>query len=267
MIVLSLLISTTACTKGDADEDVRTPAVIHAEISGGEPWFKLEGTVIQLTGRSDLNSVNAALRAAVARDQEFSKEVARKGFPEGLGLDIRNNGVKYSITPLEYSVSSSMVSVLYHVELRRLDEGPSGKHWRSVTLAIPSAKTIAVSDLFAEPVNGMKNFGDFSKALVGSECGSDRPNILPVSDKFYQASFYSDFALTPIGLVLGISIYTYSNYVGIVKSTSEYDEYDSVCHIPKLTISWSEIDRFLSDRAKGWKADLSTTRWRAFRVV
>jgi hypothetical protein len=163
------------------------------------PRYDTSGTYLQARGRGvDLGKVNAALRQAVLFDQReyapYARKAARVANPY--------RGVyRTSIDRRLLSASTVVVSAL--MPTTELYPGGSlGKGWVAMTVGVPTGEAVRITDLFADPPQGLRALAmawkaQMRKTRLWSCIAKDLTRYRPT------ARNYRHFALTPNGLAIG----------------------------------------------------------------
>jgi hypothetical protein len=183
------------------------------------PNYRTSGGYPQVSStKTNVKAVNAALRGAVVRDQRrYERYVRRRWVPKVPWVfrpGYRHFG-EYTTLPKLRLISASSVVVSALIPVRRVvPGGTGGGTWLSLTLRVPGASRVEVSDLFREPPRGLLALARAArrKVLSANECvrASVREE-LRVGLDFSLRGFdptpgnYRHFALTPTGLAIGFS--------------------------------------------------------------
>lgn len=170
--------------------------------------YGTEGTYPEVRGEGvDLDAVNTALRSAVAVDQRDYLPYARRqrAQVEGpSGPSYLSDGVyRTAVDRMLISASTTVVSALIPRTREVIAGTGGGDGWISVTVSVPSATRVSISDLFSNPDSGLRAFAqDYRRALQrrGTRCFDTYPDFYAPS-----AHNYRHFALTPTGLAVGVS--------------------------------------------------------------
>jgi hypothetical protein len=165
------------------------------------PLYDTSGAIPQVTSSVDLRKVNAALRAAVLREQHAYEPGARRSATH-TGASCR--GI-YGLATDRRLLSASTVVVSALLALREFYPcGGEGEGWLSVTLEVPSGRPVTLAELFRDAEGeGVYALGvAWFRAVAAAR---DWRLQCVVRDLVrYQPSLhgYRYFALTPTGLVL-----------------------------------------------------------------
>lgn len=174
--------------------EIRTPTL-------QVPRYDTSGTYPQVTGGSlDLQSVNAALRAAVVSDQSRYARYARREKPRTAPSE---RGVYRTTVDRRYlSASTVVVSALLPLTRELFPGQHEGDGWLAMTVGVPSGGRVAISDLFANPGRGLRVLAEAWKAEIRHTGGRSCLRIYPGQYRATSAN-YRNFALTPGGLAVG----------------------------------------------------------------
>jgi hypothetical protein len=153
--------------------EVRTPTL-------QVPRYDTSGTYPQVTGGSlDLQSVNAALRAAVVSDQSRYARYARREKPRTAPSE---RGVYEPTVDRRYlSASTVVVSALLPLTRELFPGQHEGDGWLAMTVGVPSGGRVAISDLFANPGRGLRVLAEAWKAEIRHTGGRSCLRIYPVN--------------------------------------------------------------------------------------
>lgn len=202
---------------------------------GGD--FVTSGTYPQVTGVADLGSINGALRDLVVKDQRADQAKFLNYGPPNPG----DGPGTYGTYPEKGSISASSAVVSVLIPTTAIYPGGNdGDSWVSATLLVPSATAVSLDELFATPSVGMAALANAARTqiLSTSACVQQDYN----SDDFGgtkhldegispSAANYHNFALSPVGLVLGFD----QGQLAI-----------EACDAQTTTIAWSQLTPFLS---------------------
>lgn len=154
----------------------------------------------------DLRAVNAALRRAMLADQHNYLAYARRARARVEGRDgpsYLSAGVyRTTLNRQLLSASTVVVSVLVPRRHEVIRGTGGGDGWIAVTVRVPSAKRVSISDMFSDPVTGLRVFGSAWRRALGREgrhCADTYPELYAPSARNYR-----HFALTPTGLAVGV---------------------------------------------------------------
>lgn len=165
------------------------------------PRYDTSGTYPQVTGGSmDLHAVNAALRGAVLADQRVFAPYARSEKPK---VAYPDHGVYRTGADRKYvSASTVVVSALIPLTREVFPGQPGGDGWLGITVRVPSGTRVTITDLFADPGQGLRALATAWKARIRRTPG--RPCLrIYSSDYRPTAEHYRAFALTPAGIAVG----------------------------------------------------------------
>jgi hypothetical protein len=166
------------------------------------PLYDTSGAIPRVSGSKDLGKVNAAIRAAVLREQHWYEPGARRS-AKTAGASCR--GI-FGLATDRRLLSASTVVVSALLPLREFDPcGNDGEGWLSVTLEVPSGRAVTLAELFRDAEGeGVYALGvAWFRAVAAAR---DWRLQCVVRDLVrYQPSLrgYRYFALTPRGLALG----------------------------------------------------------------
>jgi hypothetical protein len=171
----------------------------------GVAGYDTAGMYPQVAGGGiDLRSVNAALRNVVVADQRAyvpQASAARRSLNRDHPPVGDWRGVYWTQVDQKFvSASTVAVSALIYLRDELFHFQPGGEGWLSVTLTVPGARRVTISDLFADPSRGLETFGRAWRAqLRQTTCPDTYREVYGTS-----ASNYRHFALTPRGLAVGV---------------------------------------------------------------
>jgi hypothetical protein len=116
--------------------------------------YHTSGTYPQVRDKVDLEAVNAALREAVLADQRAYTPYARKEKPR---VVYRETGVyRTAVDRKLVSASTVVVSALMPATRELFPGQHEGDGWLAVTVRVPSGVRVTMSDLFANPDQGLR---------------------------------------------------------------------------------------------------------------
>jgi hypothetical protein len=202
---------------------------------GGD--FVTSGTYPQVSGVANLDRINNALRDLVVKDQQADQSKFLNYGPPHPG----DGPGTYATNPEKGSISASSAIVSVLIPTTGIYPGGNdGDSWVSATLLVPSATAVSLDELFATPSVGMAALANAARTqiLSTSACVQQDYN----SDDFGgpkqldqgispTAANYHDFALSPLGLVIGFD----QGQLAI-----------EACDSQTTTIAWSQLTPFLS---------------------
>ena len=165
------------------------------------PRYDTSGTYPQVGGGSlDLRAVNRALRAAVLADQRAYAAYARREKPR---VADRERGVyKTAIDRRYVSASTVVVSALIPLTAELFPGQHNGDGWLGMTIRVPSGKRATITDVFANPGQGIKVLATAWKARIRQSGGGRCLRVYPESYK-PTVNNYRAFALAPSGIAVG----------------------------------------------------------------
>lgn len=213
-----LLCTAAACGAGSRS-DVRRPdsiarpattvsplAVVEARTPRLRvPRYDTSGTYPQVRGGSpDLRAVNAALRGAMRADERAYAPYARIQKAHDTYTD---HGVYRTAVDRKYvSASTVVVSALIPLTREVFPGQHGGDGWLGMTVRVPSGTRVTITDLFANPDQGLRVLATAWKARIR------RTDAGPcVTARIYAqlhsptVENYRAFALTPGGIAVGSS--------------------------------------------------------------
>jgi hypothetical protein len=205
---LALLTAGLACGGGSHDaghsggRTVSALAVVEARTPPLRvPRYRTSGSYPQVRGSGlDLGAVNTALRVAVLADQRAYAPYARKEKPR---VVYRERGVYRTAVDRRYvSASTVVVSALMPLTREVFPGQHEGDGWLAMTVRVPSGKRVTITDLFAQPGQGLRALAAAWKAKIrrtpGRRCLQTYPDVYRPAAANYRA-----FALTPSGIAVG----------------------------------------------------------------
>jgi hypothetical protein len=168
--------------------------------------YDTTGTFPQVSGQGgDLRAVNAGLRAAVLADQRAFAPYAlreKKLLPTTGRGDYRT-ALDGTPNSRSYVASSTAVVSALFPRTQEVFEGQSGGDgWLGITVRVPSGKRVTITDLFANPMQGIK-------ALAAAWHGEIRRTVGAPCLRIYSSVYaptpenYRSFALTATGIAVG----------------------------------------------------------------
>ena len=165
------------------------------------PRYDTSGTYPQVRGGGlDLRAVNRALRAAVLADQRAYAAYAHKEKPR---VAYRERGVYKTAVDRRYvSASTVVVSALIPLTTEVFPGQHNGDGWLGMTARVPSGKRLTITELFANPDQGIKVLATAWKARIRQSGGGRCLRIYPEA---YRPTIrnYRAFALAPRGIAVG----------------------------------------------------------------
>ncbi len=170
------------------------------------PYYKTSGVYPYVSRAGmDLRAVNTTLRNAVLKDQHWFAIEARADEKQGTGGYLPGEYGIYETYPRyppePHLISASTVEVSALIPLVSLyPKGNDGEEWISVTVLVPSGKTVTISDLFKEPRLGIAALARAWKEQLRLHQHLIWKYWAPESP---TPQNYRDFALTPKGLAVG----------------------------------------------------------------
>jgi len=202
------------------------------------PGYTTDGSYPQVaSGTANFASVNVALKQAFVADETQTRQSfaglstysADFGSP-GSYATYPDEGVLYA--------DHSIVSILVPADA----DPPNGVNeakWISLTLLIPSARTVTISDLFARPESAFQVLRNLvgNSVAVSAPCpasdlaGIDTTISNAVDNLQPNAATFARFALTPYGLTIGFEQGTVT---------------DESCGATIITASWPSLQTMLS---------------------
>lgn len=212
---LVLVIVASACDSSTSSSDPPAPPKRPVSSSAATPLrlavtptpplpvrrYETSGTYPQVRDDNvDLEAVNATLRKTVVADQRAYAPYARKEKPR---VVYRENGVyRTAVDQKLVSASTVVVSALMPTTREVFPGQHEGDGWLAVTVRVPSGARVTISDLFANPDQGLRALARAWKARIRRT--SARPCIR-IYPKTYSPTVenYRAFALTPSGLAVG----------------------------------------------------------------
>jgi len=165
------------------------------------PRYDTHGTYPQVRrGSLDLRAVNEALRAAVLADQHSYAAYARRERPR---VAYKENGVYQTGIDRNYLSASTVVASALMPLTREVFPGQhGGDGWLGVTVRVPSGTRVTITDLFAQPREGLRALAAAYKARLRQIYGDPCLRLYP-GDYTPTVANYRAFALTPRGLAVG----------------------------------------------------------------
>jgi hypothetical protein len=213
MIVLVLVVS--ACDSSTSSSDSSAPPKGPVSSSTATPLrlvlaptppvpvrrYDTSGTYPQVRHDNiDLKDVNAALREAVLAGQRAYAPYARNEKPR---VVYRESGVyRTAVDRKRVSASTVVVSALMPATRELFPGQHEGDGWLAVTLRVPSGARVTISDLFANPDQGLRVLASAWRARIRRTGARSCIRLYP---KTYSPTVenYRAFALTPGGLAVG----------------------------------------------------------------
>lgn len=167
----------------------------------GVPRYKTSGTYPQVRrGDQNLRAVNASLRRLVLADQRAYAPYARREKPR---VRYRARGVYRTTVDRKFlSASTVVVSALLPLTRELFPGQHDGDGWLPMTVRIPSGRPVRVTDLFADPRQGLRVLAETWKQLIRRTDGAPCLRIYPEIFR-PTARNYHNFALTPSGITVG----------------------------------------------------------------
>jgi hypothetical protein len=211
---LVLVIAVSACDSSTSSSDSSAPPKRSVGSSAATPLrlvmaptpplpvrrYHTSGTYPQVRDKVDLEAVNAALREAVLADQRAYTPYARKEKPR---VVYRETGVyRTAVDRKLVSASTVVVSALMPATRELFPGQHEGDGWLAVTVRVPSGVRVTMSDLFANPDQGLRVLARAWRARIRRTGAHPCIRIYP---KTYSPTVenYRAFALTPSGLAVG----------------------------------------------------------------
>jgi hypothetical protein len=194
--------------------------------------YRTRGTYPQVASPDRrLKKVNAALLEVLLNDQRQYARFARRRVRQLEHISRRNPGVLrhpgvYLTTPRTALSSASTVVVSVLVAQRSLlPAGNDGDYWLSATVPVSTGSHIKISELFAQPSDGLGALAAEARAQLRHDNRCVRH-----SGPYYRNAFapskhrYRNFALTPSGVAIGFALAEVAEpFCGRVVTTVPYD--------------------------------------------
>ncbi len=216
--------------------------------------YSINANYVQITGASNLEAVNKALYEASKKDEDQLSTGVAKLQPSNPGCS--DGGCFYYSGPsaqvndpdaeLVVSASTAVVSVL--IPVSNENGGEHDVWWIPVTLKVPSAQPIKLSNLFTNQSQALSVISAIARNQLTNSVGCVAQGLSdPMSGPVEAAQFapteqnYNYFALTTEGIVIGF-------VTGQVA--------DVACGEHATTISWDSLRPYLSPSGQQIVADL-----------
>ena len=168
--------------------------------------YDTRGTYPTVSGADGLDVVNAAILAAVRRDQA---EFAARAREEPAPATERYRGLYETDPPAYASASTRVASFL--IPVRELFPGGNdGNMWMATTVRVPSGEAVTLTDLFADRARALRAIAREARhgVVTSSRCVA-RSLADPIVGHLHArrlrplARNYRQFALAPEGLAFG----------------------------------------------------------------
>ncbi len=166
------------------------------------PHYRTSGTYPQVRGANlDLRAVNAALRKAVLVDEREYAPYARK--QKAQPYDKQTGVYRTTVDRSLLSASTVVVSALLPMTKEDFPGQHGGDGWLLMTVRVPSGEPVAITQLFANPPQGLRALATAWKAIIRRT--SAAPCLHAYHALYSAIAQYQDFALTPRGIAVGFS--------------------------------------------------------------